>query len=195
MKRFHYLYRLRRLLLAPLIYLAALLLILEDWLWDLGARLMGQLARLPLLRQLEAWIQTLRPRNALLLFMLPAVLLFPVKLLALYAMAHGHALLGVSVIIAAKVAGAAAVARLYLLTRPLLMTIVWFARLLGWFVPLKERWIARLRASKPWREIQALLAAVRGRLRALRPAGRRSSARLLRILRRFTARWRARNRP
>ena len=48
--------------------------------------------------------------------MLPGLLLFPVKLfpvklLALLAIAHGHALWGISVILLAKVLGAAIVAR------------------------------------------------------------------------------------
>src|SRR4051812_11803780 len=138
-------YRFQRWLLAPLVYLAAILLLLEDWLWDLGSRLMARLTAWPPLHRLEAWICPLGPRAALVLFVLPATLLFPVKLLALWAMANGHPLTGLTVIVLAKLGGAAAVARLYLLTRPVLLTIVWFAALLAWFLALKERWIEKLR--------------------------------------------------
>nr|WP_315399768.1 hypothetical protein [uncultured Duganella sp.] len=188
--------RYARRLFAPLVYLAAVLLLLEDWLWNLGARLMARLTAWPPLHRLEAWICRLGPYAALVLFALPAVLLFPVKLLALWAMGNGHALAGLLVIIAAKVVGAAAVARLYLLTRPVLLTILWFARLLHWFLALKQRWIAALRATAAWRRVGALA----GRLRSWRrrwslpahPHGRSGwTARFRRLLKRFRARWRA----
>jgi hypothetical protein len=183
--------RLHRWLFAPLVYLAALLLLLEDWLWDRCAALMRRLTAWPPLARLEIWICRLGPYAALVLLVLPAILLFPVKLLALWALANGHAVLGLVVIVLAKVLGAAAVARLYLLTRPVLMTIVWFARLLGWFLDLKQRWIARLRATAAWQQVTALTDAVR-RWRQRAKLGPRSWAgRFRRLLKRFRARWRA----
>jgi hypothetical protein len=184
-------YRFQRWLLAPLVYLAAILLLLEDWLWDLGMRLMNRLAAWPPLHRLEAWICGLGPRAALVLFVLPATLLFPVKLLALWAMANGYPLTGVIVILLAKLGGAAAVARLYLLTRPVLLTIVWFAALLAWFLALKEHWIERLRATAAWQRVAALAKALRHwRQHAVPPPGS-WIARFRRLLKRFRARWRA----
>jgi len=185
------LHRFQRWLFAPLVYLAAVLLLLEDWLWELGARLMNRLTQWPPLHRLEARICRLGPSAALVLFVLPATLLFPVKLLALWAMAHGHPLLGLTVIVAAKLAGAAAVARLYLLTRPVLLTIVWFARLLHWFLALKERWIERLRATAAWRKVGALAAALRHWRQHAVPQPGSWTARFRRLLKRFRARWRA----
>ncbi|WP_373988486.1 hypothetical protein [Duganella sp. BuS-21] len=189
MKLFH---RFQRWLLTPLVYLAALLLLLEDWLWDLGTRLMNRLSRWPPLHRLEAWICRLGPKAALLLFVLPAALLFPVKLLALWAMAHGYPLLGLGVILLAKLGGAAAVARLYLLTRPVLLTITWFAALLGWFLALKERWIERLRATRAWRQASALAKAFRHWRQHAAPRPGSWLARFRRLLKRFRARWRTR---
>jgi hypothetical protein len=184
-------YRFQRWLLSPLVYLAAVLLLLEDWLWDLGMRVMNRLAGWPPLRRLEAWICRLGPHAALLLFVLPATLLFPVKLLALWAMANGYPLTGLLVIVLAKLGGAAAVARLYLLTRPVLLSIVWFAALLAWFLALKQRWIERLRATAAWREVSALATSFHHwrRHAAPRPGG--WIARFRRLLKRFRARWRA----
>jgi hypothetical protein len=183
------LHRFRRWLFAPLVYLAALLLLLEDWLWNLGARLMNRLAQWPPLHRLEAWICRLGPKAALVLFVLPATLLFPVKLLALWAMANGHPLTGVTVIVLAKLGGAAAVARLYLLTRPVLMTIVWFAALLGWFLALKERWIERLRATRAWRKVEALRHAFHHWRQHAAPRPGSWLARFRRLLKRFRRRW------
>ena len=184
-------YRFQRWLLAPLVYLAALLLLLEDWLWDLGMRLMNRLAAWPPLHRLEAWIRRLGPYAALVLFVLPATLLFPVKLLALWAMANGYPMTGLLVIVLAKLGGAAAVARLYLLTRPVLLTIVWFAALLAWFLALKERWIERLRATAAWRRVSALSKAFRHWRRHAVPPPGSWVARFRRLLKRFRARWRA----
>jgi hypothetical protein len=190
------LYTFRRRLFAPLVYLAALFLMLEEWLWDVGARLMAKLAAFPPLRALERFIGRLGPLAALAVFALPALLLFPVKLLALMAIARGHAMLGLAVFVVAKLAGAAAVARLYMLTRPALLSLAWFARLHNWFVDLKDRWIARLKATAAWQECSAALRACRAWLRRLlrRGQGGRHDSRLLRVLRRFSAFWRARRR-
>jgi hypothetical protein len=174
--------RFPRSLFAPLVYLAAILLLLEEWLWRLGARVMTRLTAWPPLHRLEAWICRLGPYAALVLFVLPAVLLFPVKLLALWAIGNGHALTGLAVIVAAK-----------LLTRPVLLTILWFARLLHWFLHLKERWVGRLRATGAWREVNAISQKFRAwRRRTLRgPAPGSWTARFRRLLKRFRARWRA----
>ncbi|MGO4378499.1 hypothetical protein [Pseudoduganella sp. RAF53_2] len=189
------LYTFRRRLFAPLVYLAALFLIFEEWLWDVGARLMERLAQFPPLHALERFISRLGPLAALALFTLPALLLFPVKLLALFAMAKGHAMMGLSVFVIAKVAGAAAVARLYALTRPALLQLAWFARIHNRFIELKDRWIARLKATAAWQECRDALRACRDWLRRLRRGrGGRFDMRPLRVLRRFSAFWRARRR-
>ncbi|WP_295997276.1 hypothetical protein [Rugamonas sp.] len=182
MTRWH---TLRRRLLAPVVYLAALFLMLEDWLWNLGARLTAGLAHWAPLRRLERRIARLRPVPALVLFLLPPLLLFPVKLVALYAMSSGHPWSGLAVVIVAKLVSAAAVARLYILTRPALMTMPWFARLEARFLALKERAITSLQATAAWRQARAMSAALR--------RGRRHAApHWQRLLRRLAALWRAR---
>ncbi|CAN7165134.1 hypothetical protein LJR289_000201 [Pseudoduganella sp. LjRoot289] len=193
------LYTLRRRLLAPLVYLAAIILLLEEWLWDLGARLMAALARVLPLPRLARWIASLGPVAALCLFLLPGLLLFPVKILALLAIARGHAFTGVCTILLAKIAGAAAVARIYALTLPALLRLRWFAWCLERFLALKDRWIARLRATRAWREVSALAAAARAWRQSLwlrlHPAPHaRNGNRLLRVLRRYISQWRARRR-
>ncbi|MES2741298.1 MAG: hypothetical protein V4754_10135 [Pseudomonadota bacterium] len=194
------LYTFRRRLLAPLVYLAAILLLMEEWLWERGASLMRVVARFPPLHALEARIKRLGPYAALAVFVLPAVLLFPVKILALLAIANGHAIYGVSVIVLAKLGGAAAVARLYALTRPVLLTLPWFARWHGKFIALRDRCIARLRATRAWRNVSRTAAhfthlrrAWWNRVRAPATNGRLQT-RPKRVLRRFVALWRARRR-
>jgi len=202
----------RRRLLAPLVYLAAIVLLCEEWLWAIGARALQRISGWPPLAALERWIVRLPPYVALAVFVLPALLLFPVKLLALMAIAHGHALSGLLVILLAKLGGAAAVARLYALTRPALLSLPWFARRHGQFMAMKDRWIARLQATLAWRQASAQLLRWRRRrqcwwlaasawlhrrrLRAQARARRAGRAALQpnRVLRRYAAQWRARRR-
>jgi len=189
----------RTRLLAPLVYLAALFLLLEEWCWDVGARLAARLARWPLLAALEARVRLLPPWGALCLFVLPGLLLLPVKLLAVVAIAHGHAVSGIATIVVAKLGGAAVVARLYALTLPTLLAVGWFARCHGWFVTLKDHWVGRLRASHAFVQAGRLLQAMRRALRRWRHRrgarfGSRHASRASRVLRRFVVQWRARRR-
>lgn len=158
---------LRALLDATLSPLLALLLMFEEWGWAPLARLMARLARLPLLAQLERLIARLPPVAALLVFALPALALLPVKLLALYWIGQGHALAGLGVIVAAKIAGTAVVARLFTLTRPALMRLAWFARGYRAWKRWKDALMARVRRSRPWRRMRALARRIRAQLRRL----------------------------
>ncbi len=137
----------RRILLAPLVFI----LLFEEWGWAPLSRAFGWLARLPLWARLESAITRLPPWAALLVFGVPVVSLVPVKLLALYLFAQGHALSGLVLIISAKVIGTATAARLFELTQPALMQMHWFA---GVYVPFK-RWkdivLKEIRNSLAWR--------------------------------------------
>jgi hypothetical protein len=188
----------RTRLFAPLVYAAALLLLLEEWCWDLGLRIGARLSRWPLLAALEARVRRMPPYAALCAFVLPGLLLFPVKLLALVAIAKGHAVSGVATIVVAKLGGAAVVARLYALTLPTLLALGWFARCHGWFMRLKDDWLARLRASNAFHHASRVLRGMKlsiRRIRRRRPTrrfGHRHASHAARVLRRFIAQWRAR---
>lgn len=189
----------RTRLFAPLVYLAALLLLFEEWCWDAGARLAAGLAHWPLLAAFEARVRLLPPWGALCLFVLPGLLLLPVKLLAVVAIAHGHAVSGIATIVLAKLGGAAVVARLYALTLPTLLAVGWFARCHGWFMTLKNHWVGRLRASRAFVQAGRLLRVMRRALRRWRNRrgarfGSRHASRASRVLRRFVVQWRARRR-
>lgn len=143
--------RLKRLIAAPFVLVAAVIILLEDWLWDDLARFAAAIGRLPLFRQIEAGIVRLPPYPALALFAVPSALLIPVKLAALYFVAHGHALTGLVTVVAAKVAGTALVARLFTLTRPKLLRIAWFAWAYERFIAFKTRIYAALKATRVYR--------------------------------------------
>ena len=129
----------------------ALLLLFYEWGWQSLAHVFDWLARLWVWRMLEAGIRRLPPWAALMVFALPTVLLLPVKLGALWLIGQGHEIIGVVVIVAAKIVGTAVLARLFSLTQPALLRLKWFAAFYRWLVPWKDVWLSAIRASWPWR--------------------------------------------
>ncbi|MET0983103.1 MAG: hypothetical protein ABWY02_13450 [Telluria sp.] len=192
----------RSLLLAPLLYLTALVLLAEEWMWRVGNWFASTLATWPPLRALEDGVRRLPPYWALLVFALPGVVLMPVKLLALLAMAKGHVLWGGSIFVFAKAGGAAIVARIYVLTLPSLLALAWFARWHNRFMILKDQFISRLLASPAFNLVRRSVSSVRRAVRRLRyqlrpsvPFGSRHATRSARALRRFVSLWRRRRKP
>lgn len=99
--------RLRRILLSPLVLLAALVFALEDWLWDPLTRLVARVMRWPVLRAIDRGVRRLPPHAALVVLLAPGLCLLPVKFLGLALIAHGHAVMGMAVFVLAKVLGTA----------------------------------------------------------------------------------------
>ena len=129
----------------------ALILVFYDWGWETLSHVFDWLAKRPLWRAIENAIRRLPPWGALVLFAVPTLLLFPIKLVALWLIARGQPVVGVLVIVAAKLLGTALVARLFRLTQPALMKLDWFAAAYVWFMPWKDAWLNAIRASWPWR--------------------------------------------
>lgn len=98
-------------------------------------------------------------RVALALFLVPAIALVPVKLLALWLIKDGRATLGIAVIVVAKVVGTAFVGRLFVLVETQLMTFAWFVRCAALWRSTRDRVMAALRQSLLWRSGRALAGA------------------------------------
>lgn len=141
----------------------ALLLLFEEWGWEPLARLFGRLRALPLWARIEQWVQRLPPYGALVAFCTPAAALFPIKLLALYFIGEGQAMLGFALIVAAKIVGTAIVARLFQLTQPTLMQLPWFARWYGRWKRWKDGLIAWVTESEGWRRFRVTRRTLRRR--------------------------------
>jgi hypothetical protein len=131
--------------------LLAIILIFEEWGWKPLARAMAWLAEFKLVARAEKAVAALPPYGALAAFVGPSLVLFPLKLLALYLIATGHAIMAGLLFIGAKLVGTAVLARLYMLTSPQLMRIPWFARAHDKLMPWKDALFAKIRASWAWR--------------------------------------------
>ncbi|HEX2748088.1 MAG TPA: hypothetical protein VHM91_08825 [Verrucomicrobiales bacterium] len=136
----------RRVLTPPMVVIAAMIMLFEEWLWDHLTAFMAWVGRAPILRSLEKGIAGLRPYPAMGVFLLPGLMLLPVNIFAVYLTAHGHPVTGTCILIAAKLLGTAILARLFTLCRPSLLTVNWFRRLYKAIGRLKQR----LYNSAPW---------------------------------------------
>jgi len=154
-----------RLLRALLLGLAALVVFIEEFGWRPLSAWLGRIARWPPLRALEARIQRLPARPALGLFLVPAVLLFPIKIAALGLLQAGHAATGVGIIVAAKLLGTAVVGRLFVLLEPQLREFAWVVRALDWWHRIKASVGVAVRESRLWRALRATILQSRGWLR------------------------------
>ncbi len=143
----------------------ALVILFEEWGWEPLQELLGRLARWRVVAAMERGIRRLPPWAALSLFGAVSVALLPVKLLALSLIGRGHAVIGLAVVVLAKVAGTAMVARLFALTRPALLRLPWFAALYARWTAWKQALLDQVRASWAWRAARQLKAEVLRRLR------------------------------
>ena len=119
-----------RRVLKPLWILLALVFLFEAWLWNylqpIVARVVDFVAWDRLKARLAAAIEHLGPYPTLLVFLVPFVLLFPLKLLGLWMLAHGSWLGAMTVLVLAKLVGTGVAAFIFDLTRPKLLQLSWF---------------------------------------------------------------------
>ncbi|MGZ5183987.1 MAG: hypothetical protein ACXWCU_02300 [Caldimonas sp.] len=150
-----------RVLRGLLLGLAVIVLFIEEWGWRPLTAFAARLARWPPLAWLEARIAASPRHLALLLFLAPALLLFPLKLAALWLIEQGRATLGVGLIVAAKVLGTAFVGRLFFLLERQLLSFPWFASAFEWWLRTKQRVLAVVRDSLLWRTLRVIRRAAR----------------------------------
>lgn len=128
----------RRSLLRPLWVLLALAFLLEAWLWDhLGppvAWLADRIAWARLKERLRRLIERLPPYAALSVFIVPVLVLLPLKFLEVYLLATRSWFAAVTVLIAAKLIGLGVTAFVFDATRDKLLQIGWFVRTYDWFI-------------------------------------------------------------
>jgi hypothetical protein len=116
---------------------------------------------------LEAWLRRQPPWLALLAFVMPSILILPIKFSAIYFAAHRMFFAAIAAVVIGKMLATAIVARLYIVLRPTLMTIGWFARLDTWFFFWRDRAYAFVRGLPAWQKAKALIDRARLRLMEL----------------------------
>lgn len=130
---------------------AALLVLFEEWGWRPLVDALSTLSRFRIWAAFELWVAGLPPYGALAMLVLPTTILLPLKFVAVFLLVNGLYTVATMLFIGAKITSTALIARIFMLTKPALMQIGWFARAFNWFMPWKEALFAQIRASWAWR--------------------------------------------
>jgi hypothetical protein len=105
-----------------LIYLLALFVIFEEWLWDLLADLGQYFSHILHFEKLDTWLINASPKQALFSFAIPIIVVTPFNILAVVLLTHGAIVQGVLLEIVIKLTGTLFIARIFRLVKPALLT-------------------------------------------------------------------------
>jgi hypothetical protein len=122
------------------------------------------IAAWPPIARLEAWLMRLPPYQALLAFVMPSILILPIKLAALFFAAKHMFGLALASVIIGKMLATAILARLYRILRPTLMTIGWFAKADTWFFYWRDAAYAFVKSLPAWKKAAAIVLQLRARI-------------------------------
>jgi hypothetical protein len=166
-----------RRLLQPFWVLLAVIFLIEAWLWDHLEPIVARIVAWIPLRTFKQWlserVDTLSPAMTLIVFIVPVIPLFPLKLVGLWLLANEYWASAIFTIIFAKFLGVGVTAFIFDVTRSKLLEMSWFEKLYETVMALRAK-------------ATALVAPVKQRiLEALRGDGDGWSSRMLRLIQRF----------
>lgn len=166
-----------RRLLQPVWVLLAIVFLIEAWLWDHLEPIVARVVALIPLARFKSWlaerVDALSPAMTLIVFVVPIIPLFPLKLVGLWLLTHEYWTSAVFTILFAKMLGVGVTAFVFDVTRDKLLEMHWFERL--------YEFVLRLRAKA-----HLLVAPVKRRIRELIAGnGEGWSSRTLRLIQRF----------
>jgi hypothetical protein len=164
-----------RRLLQPFWILLAIIFLIEAWLWDHLEPIVASVVAMIPLRTFKQWladrVDSLSPVMTLIVFIVPVIPLFPLKLVGFWLLTHEYWLRAFLTIIFAKFLGVGVAAFVFDVTRPKLLEMQWFERLYDFVIELRAK-------------AAALVDPVKLRIKeAFNGAG--WSSRMLRLLQRF----------
>ena len=147
----------RRIFTPPVIVLAVLWALLDATIWRWLSALGRVLARVPVFAALERLVERLSPGWVIAVFVIPFVPLVPLlKLTELWLLANRHYFSAVVLILGTKVVGAAFSTRVFVIAKPKMMQVRWFATFYGgvtWLLDLGYRTLNGIpawRATREW---------------------------------------------
>ena len=166
-----------RRLLQPFWVLLAVIFLIEAWLWDHLEPVVAWFVALIPLRTFKQWladrVDTLSPAMTLIVFIVPVIPLFPLKLVGLWLLAHEYWFSAILTIIFAKFLGVGVTAFIFDVTRPKLLEMAWFEKLYEFVIALRAKAMALVDPIK-----QRIMDVLRGN-------GEGWSSRMLRLIQRF----------
>jgi hypothetical protein len=164
-----------RRLLQPFWVLLAVIFLIEAWLWDHLEPIVARVVALIPLRAFKQWladrVDTLSPAMTLIVFIVPVIPLFPLKLVGLWLLANEYWVSAIVTIVFAKFLGVGVAAFIFDVTRPKLLEMAWFRRLYEFVLALRQK-------------AAAMVEPIKLRLREIL-RGDGWSSRMLRLIQRF----------
>jgi hypothetical protein len=119
-----------RRVLKPLWILLALFFVIEAWLWDhlrpLVAAVVNVVAWDRLKARLAAMVEWMPPWAVLIVFIVPFIVLLPLKFLEVYFIVHRQWIGAIVVLVLAKLLGLGVTAFIFDVTKPKLLQMAWF---------------------------------------------------------------------
>jgi hypothetical protein len=166
-----------RRLLQPLWVLLAIIFLIEAWLWDNLEPVVAWVVEVIPLRAFKQWladrIDTLSPAMTLIVFIVPIIPLFPLKLIGMWLLMHERYMSALFTILFAKFLGVGVTAFIFDVTRPKLLEMAWFEKLYEFILEVRAR-------------AKALVDPIKARIRELLAGdGEGWSVRTLRLIQRF----------
>src|ERR1700739_515575 len=132
-----------RRLLQPIWVLLAVIFLIEAWLWGhLEPIVAWVVAQFPL-HTFKQWlaerVDTLSPAMTLIVFIVPVIPLFPLKLVGIWLLTHEYWISAILTIIFAKFLGVGVTAFVFDVTRPKLLEMEWFEKLYDFIIALRVK--------------------------------------------------------
>ena len=132
-----------RRLLQPVWILLAVIFLIEAWLWDHLEPIVAWVVALIPLRAFKQWladrVDTLSPAMTLIVFIVPVIPLFPLKMVGLWLLTHEYWISAILTIIFAKFLGVGVAAFIFDVTRPKLLEMEWFEKLYEFVIALRAK--------------------------------------------------------
>jgi len=132
-----------RRLLQPLWVLLAIIFLIEAWLWDHLEPIVAWVVSIIPLRAFKQWladrVDTLSPAMTLIVFIVPVIPLFPLKLVGVWLLMHEYWMSAVFTILFAKLVGVGVTAFVFDVTRPKLLEMGWFEKIYDFIMSLRAK--------------------------------------------------------
>ncbi|WP_407177917.1 hypothetical protein [Bradyrhizobium sp. STM 3562] len=166
-----------RRLLQPVWILLAIIFLIEAWLWDHLEPIVARVVAAIPLSAFKQWladrVDTLSPAMTLVVFIVPVIPLFPLKMIGVWLLMHQYWMSAFTTILFAKFLGVGITAFIFDVTRPKLLEMAWFEKLYEFVLAL------RAKCKELVDPVKAKILAV------LRGDSDRWTARMLRLILRF----------
>jgi hypothetical protein len=166
-----------RRLLQPFWVLLAVIFLIEAWLWDHLEPIVERIVALIPLRAFKQWlsdrVDALSPAMTLIVFAVPVIPLFPLKLVGLWLLANEYWVSAAIVIVLGKFVGLGVTAFIFDVTRSKLMQMAWFKKVYEFIMAMRAK-------------AADLVQPIKQRIKeVLRGGGDSWSSRTLRLIQRF----------